>query len=94
MRVNSSLKRNKVLHLRQALDTLIDMGNINIPEDKFNELISGVLAVRAAHQIQAGVVSALLAAIDAAAPGAVARVEAAERDQELEELHQRSAYRK
>jgi hypothetical protein len=64
--------------------------NESIPEDKFDQLISNILAVRAAHQIQAGVIAALIGAIEEIAPDAIARVETAERDKELEELHERS----
>jgi hypothetical protein len=64
--------------------------NESIPEDKLDELISNILAVHAAHQIQNGLILALIVAIEVFAPDAIARVEAAERDKELEELHERS----
>jgi hypothetical protein len=64
--------------------------NESIPEDKFDQLISNILAVRAAHQIQTGVVLTLIVAIEEIAPDAIARVEAAERDKELDELQERS----
>jgi hypothetical protein len=64
--------------------------NESIPEDKFDELISDILAVRAAHQVQAALITAAIAAVEEIAPDAIARVEAAERDKDLDELHERS----
>jgi hypothetical protein len=53
-------------------------------------VVSGILAVRAAHQVQTVLIDGLIGAIEQIAPGAMARVEAAERDKELDELHERS----
>ena len=47
-------------------------------QEKLDELVQTVLDVRAAHQIQAGVIAALIATIDQVVPGAIARIEALE----------------
>src|SRR5262249_39933586 len=66
---------------------------ISIPQEKLDRLIEDLLGVRAAHRIQGGVIEALVGTLEEMAPAAIARVEAMERDKELEELHQRSTTR-
>ena len=63
------------------------MEDMNISREKLDNLVSLVIATRSAHTIQKASIETLIKAVDELDPHAIARVEATDREQILEELH-------